>query len=70
MMTSSSSNLISSVVNLMTEREQAKKAKRERNAYHGTDPDFTIDSADYYIKTHLYILQTAGKSTPGGVTVY
>ncbi|MFW9993514.1 MAG: hypothetical protein ACFFD4_15830 [Candidatus Odinarchaeota archaeon] len=63
-------NLINTVIDLMSVREQAKKAKREKIVYHGTSPDITIDSTDYYIKTHLWILQSANTNYHHELTDY
>ncbi|MHA2295147.1 MAG: hypothetical protein ACXAEU_13650 [Candidatus Hodarchaeales archaeon] len=60
--------LIETVIDIMVERENAKKAKRSKQIYNGTDPDYTIHSADHYIRSHLWILQSREDSALGEVT--
>jgi len=62
-------SLVSSIVDLMAERERAKRAKINRLPYNNTDPELTIRAIEYYIKANLLLIQSAGRAKHGDVCV-
>lgn len=56
-------NLIETIVEMMDEREKAKRAKLMNKNLFDHDLDRIIYAADYYIRANLWLLQSFNNDT-------
>ncbi len=65
-MTAVNESLVKSIVDLMYERENAKKTMRMHRES-SNDLDIIVSSTDYYIRANLWILQSLETISPNEI---